>query len=140
MKKRLPLTLAGLVAANLWLTQGTGYACAVCFGKSDSRMMQGMTWGVLFLLSVVVVVLGSVALFFAYLVRRARAYPGPTESLAGGAIPTYRESRSLDMVEHRLASTLAPPCENDQPSGEVMAGTVQRAAANEDEPKLESKR
>jgi hypothetical protein len=46
-------------------------ACSVCYGQSDSPMAQGLNWGILSLLSVVVVVLGGFAGFFIYLANRS---------------------------------------------------------------------
>ena len=48
-------------------------ACAACFGRSDSRLAEGMNWGILTLLAVVgTVVLGLVALFVGHLRRASR--------------------------------------------------------------------
>lgn len=47
------------------------WACAACFGQSDSGMAQGMNFGILSLLVVVVFTLAAVASFFIYLARRA---------------------------------------------------------------------
>jgi hypothetical protein len=49
------------------------FACATCFGASDSDLARGMNWGILSLLSVVVVVLTGVASFFIYLVKKSAA-------------------------------------------------------------------
>jgi hypothetical protein len=49
------------------------FACATCFGASDSDLAQGMNWGILSLLSVVVVVLTGIGSFFVYLVKRSAA-------------------------------------------------------------------
>jgi len=49
------------------------FACAACFGKSDSALAKGMNWGIFSLLAVVVFVLGCFATFFIYLARRAAA-------------------------------------------------------------------
>lgn len=48
-------------------------ACAVCYGKSDSKLAEGFNWGVLSLLFVVFFVLGSFVVFFIYLARRSAA-------------------------------------------------------------------
>jgi len=61
---RAVLLLAALSARSVW-------ACAACYGQSDAPMAQGMNWGILSLLAVIVVVLGTVAAFFIYLARRA---------------------------------------------------------------------
>ena len=53
------------------------HACSVCFGDSKSSTMQGVTWGIIFLL----VVLGLVASLFTYFFiefqKRAKAMPKP---------------------------------------------------------------
>jgi len=60
------LALACLWPASLW-------ACAACYGQSDSPMAQGMNWGIFSLLAVVILVLGAFAAFFVYLAKRAAA-------------------------------------------------------------------
>jgi len=47
------------------------FACAACFGRSDSKMAEGMNMGIFSLLLVILMVLGGVAAFFIYLARRA---------------------------------------------------------------------
>ena len=47
------------------------FACAACYGASDSPMAKGMNWGILSLLGVVSVVLGSIATFFVFIGKRA---------------------------------------------------------------------
>jgi len=68
----------------------SAFACAACYGQSDSAMAQGMNFGILTLLAVVVAVFGSVAGFFFYLARRSSQvktgdasanFPEPHESL-----------------------------------------------------------
>jgi len=54
------------------------WACAACYGQSDSPMAQGMNWGIFSLLAVVVFVLSGVAGFFVYLARRASDLHRPT--------------------------------------------------------------
>ncbi len=51
-------------------------ACAVCFGAPDSLQVKGMQMGIIALLGVTVVVLGSFATFFLYLRRRQKLYGG----------------------------------------------------------------
>ena len=53
------------------------FACATCFGQSDSPMAQGMNWGIFTLLGVIVAVLGTIAGFFIYLIRKAAAAHSP---------------------------------------------------------------
>ena len=56
-------------------------ACPVCFGASDSPLASAINTGVIMMLGVVVVVLGSFGTFFLYLHRRAK-------QLADGTIET----------------------------------------------------
>ncbi len=56
----------------LLVFQPTGaWACAACFGKSDSALAQGMNMGIFSLLGVVACVLSGVAGFFIYLARKS---------------------------------------------------------------------
>lgn len=52
------------------------FACAACFGKSDSALAQGMNMGIFSLLAVVGVVLSSVAGFFIFLARKSARTSG----------------------------------------------------------------
>ena len=45
-------------------------ACATCFGQSDSKLADGMSWGILTLILVAYSVLIGIAAFFAYLFYR----------------------------------------------------------------------
>jgi protein-disulfide isomerase len=67
-KKLFLLSLTGLA-----LAPHSVFACAACFGKSDSPMAKGMNWGIFSLLVVVVSVLGSIAAVSFVLARRAAA-------------------------------------------------------------------
>ena len=49
------------------------FACAACYGQSDSPLASGMNWGIFTLLGVVITVLLSIAGFFFYLIRRETA-------------------------------------------------------------------
>ena len=49
------------------------FACAACYGKSDSALASGMNWGILTLLGVVLTVLTTIALFFVHIVRKEEA-------------------------------------------------------------------
>lgn len=58
----------------------TVLGCAVCFGRSDSPLAEGMNMGILSLLGVIVGVLGAFTAFFVFLGRRAagvRDLPSP---------------------------------------------------------------
>lgn len=62
-----------LLALAMALPMNSAFACAACYGKSDSPLAKGMNWGIFSLLVVVVGVLGTIASFFIYLARRAAA-------------------------------------------------------------------
>ena len=47
-------------------------ACPVCFGQSDSPMAIATNTGVIAMLGIVVAVLSAFAMFFVYLIRRAK--------------------------------------------------------------------
>ena len=59
------------------LDVGVFFACAACYGKSDSALANGMNWGILTLLGVVLTVLTCIALFFVHIVRREEAQSNP---------------------------------------------------------------
>jgi hypothetical protein len=50
------------------------HACATCFGKSDSKLAEGMNWGILSLLLIVMCVLGAISAFFIFIARRAASH------------------------------------------------------------------
>ena len=66
MTRHAFLTLILLAAPRVAL------ACPVCFGASDSPLAKATNAGILAMLGVVAVMLGSFAAFFIYLNRRAR--------------------------------------------------------------------
>jgi heme/copper-type cytochrome/quinol oxidase subunit 2 len=49
------------------------FACAACYGKSDSALASGMNWGIFTLMGVIVTVLASIAGFFVYIIRKEAA-------------------------------------------------------------------
>ena len=51
----------------------SAFACAACYGASDSPLAKGMNWGIMVLLCFVGFVLTVVTSFFVYIVRRASA-------------------------------------------------------------------
>jgi hypothetical protein len=76
---------AGLLLASA-MHPGSLWACAACYGQSDSPLAAGMNWGIFSLLAVVVGVLGGIAAFFVYLARRAAAVSAePKPSLEAAA-------------------------------------------------------
>jgi hypothetical protein len=60
-----------LVLLIALMTPRLALACPVCFGQNDSSMALAMNAGIMLMLGVVVVVLGSFASFIVYLIRRA---------------------------------------------------------------------
>ena len=70
---KIRLLLVWLVL-GLCLSPSSVFACAACFGASDSKLAIGMNWGIFSLLVVVVGVLGTIATFFIYLAKRAAMF------------------------------------------------------------------
>ena len=52
------------------------FACAACYGKSDSPMAWGMNAGIMTLLVVVGVVLSGITGFFVYIAKRSAKLSG----------------------------------------------------------------
>lgn len=72
-QRKIPgLGLAALLLSLLFLPHSL-WACAACYGQSDSPLARGMNWGIMSLLGVTLLVLGGVAAFFVCLARRAAA-------------------------------------------------------------------
>ena len=67
------LILSGLLL-GLGCLPSSVWACAACFGASDSKLAIGMNWGIFSLLVVVLGVLGTIATFFIYLAKRAAMF------------------------------------------------------------------
>jgi len=80
------------------------FACAACFGQSDSAMAAGMNWGILSLLVIIVSVLGGVAGFFIFLARRAAVVNGPSAAVAAFGVA----SSELNRVSSRKPFSSAP--------------------------------
>ena len=68
-------SLLTLVTAGVLLAPHASFACAACYGQSDSPMAQGMNWGILSLLAIVAMVLGGVGTFFVFLAKKSAALP-----------------------------------------------------------------
>jgi hypothetical protein len=49
------------------------FACAACYGKSDSPLASGMNWGIFTLLGVILTVLTCITLFFVHVIRGEQA-------------------------------------------------------------------
>lgn len=70
--------MAGLLLASV-LAPAKSWACAACYGQSDSPLAAGMNWGIMSLLGFIVFVLGAVAGFFIFLARRSAAVKAAAE-------------------------------------------------------------
>lgn len=68
------------------------FACPVCFGQSDSPLASAINMGVIMMLGVVAVMLGSFATFFIYLNRRARRLAGEAPPDRHGFAPANLSS------------------------------------------------
>jgi hypothetical protein len=60
------VTLAALAPSPL-------FACAACYGKSDSPLASGMNWGIFTLMGVILTVLTCITLFFVHVIRGEKA-------------------------------------------------------------------
>ena len=90
MKRRFTWTRLALAALMFWLSlppQAT--ACATCFGKSDSKLAEGLNNGIFALLGLVLLVLGWLAGFFFYVSRRSRREALSAEVLSQPANATH---------------------------------------------------
>jgi len=59
------------VLLALLVPSNSVFACTACFGQSDSPLAEGMNWGILTLLGVIVGVLGCITSFFVYIAKRS---------------------------------------------------------------------
>ena len=62
-----------VVAALAAFTPSPLFACAACYGKSDSPLASGMNWGIFTLLGVILTVLTCITLFFVHVIRGEQA-------------------------------------------------------------------
>jgi len=46
------------------------FACAACYGRSDSPLAYGINWGIFTLMGVILSVLTCIAVFFVHIVRK----------------------------------------------------------------------
>ena len=49
------------------------FACAACYGKSDSPLAHGMNWCIFTLMGVILTVLTCITLFFVHVIRGEQA-------------------------------------------------------------------
>lgn len=68
-------SVCAFITLSLAALPNSVFACAACYGQSDSAMAKGMNWGILSLLGVVVSVLGGIASFFFVMARRTTTPP-----------------------------------------------------------------
>lgn len=69
-------------------------ACATCFGQSDSKLADGMSWGILTLIAVAYSVLIGIAAFFGYLIFRSNRMASKMEMSAA----SESDSNSSDFL------------------------------------------
>jgi len=69
MKQRIKT--AFLLALFCLMAHPEAFACATCYGESDSNMAAGMSWGILTLVAVAYSVLLGIVSFFGYLMYRS---------------------------------------------------------------------
>jgi heme/copper-type cytochrome/quinol oxidase subunit 2 len=74
MKALLRQFYFGVVTLLLLSLAPAAQACATCFGKSDSKLAEGVNWGILTLLFIVMGVLGAISAFFVFIARRSAAH------------------------------------------------------------------
>jgi len=74
--RRSSLVIFALIA----LAAPSAFACATCYGASDSPLAQGMNWGIMVLLGFIGAVLLAVVSFFIYIARRASAMEAATQN------------------------------------------------------------
>jgi hypothetical protein len=75
-------------AALMAATPESLYACAVCYGESNSPLAIGLNWGIASLLGVVVLVLGGIAGFFIYLARRSAGAASGSPAIGAPSSPS----------------------------------------------------
>lgn len=90
MNRRLAF-LALVALALLFVSAPDASACAACFGKSDSKLAEGMNAGIFALLGVIGGVLFAIAGFFFYIARRAITHPLPIPS---ESLPSLETSKA----------------------------------------------
>ena len=61
-------------------------ACATCFGQSDSKLADGMSWGILTLVAVAYSVLIGIVAFFGYLIYRSNRMASQMEVATGSEV------------------------------------------------------
>ena len=90
MNRWMKVLSAGFFSAML-LTPAPLWACAACYGQSDSALANGMNWGIFSLLAVVATVLGTITSFFVYIGRKSAAAEINQPADAPAAAPTEKD-------------------------------------------------
>lgn len=68
MKSLRKILIAAIAAAAL--APSPLFACAACYGRSDSALAQGMNWGIFTLMGVILTVLTCILVFFVHIIRK----------------------------------------------------------------------
>jgi hypothetical protein len=71
------------IALIVVLRPASLFACAACYGASDSPMAKGMNWGIFSLLGVVGVVLSCIATFFVFIGKKSAEASNPPDADSG---------------------------------------------------------
>jgi hypothetical protein len=71
MSRRFSNLFSAGIALLLLALPNAASACSVCFGKSDSKLAEGMNWGIFTLLVVVFFVLAGITSFFVFIAKRS---------------------------------------------------------------------
>jgi hypothetical protein len=66
-------TVRKIIIGALALAPTPLFACAACYGKSDSPLAQGVNWGIFTLLGIVTPVLGTFAFCFIRMINKEEA-------------------------------------------------------------------
>jgi len=66
-------SLRKILVAAISLAPSSLFACAACYGRSDSPLASGMNWGIFTLMGVILTVLTCIALFFVHVIRKEEA-------------------------------------------------------------------
>jgi len=74
--KSLRKILAAAIAAAA-LVPSSLFACAACYGRSDSALAQGMNWGIFTLMGVILTVLTCILVFFVHIIRKEEKANNP---------------------------------------------------------------
>jgi heme/copper-type cytochrome/quinol oxidase subunit 2 len=66
-------TARKILIGALALAPSPLFACAACYGKSDSPLAHGMNWGIFTMLGIVTPVLGTFAFCFIRMIQKEEA-------------------------------------------------------------------